>query len=76
MQCPVCNSVARDRTPPDYDGIVVGCVSCGNFEIAPGYLDKLRALDPSARSEILRNHQTRRRWRTRRCSSWVRWVPR
>ena len=54
MQCPVCNGVARDRTPPDYDGIVIGCVSCGNYEIAPGYLDKLRALEPSARSEILR----------------------
>jgi len=54
MQCPVCNSLARDRTPPDYGGIVVGCISCGNYEIASGYLDKLRALDPSARNEVLR----------------------
>jgi hypothetical protein len=34
--------------------MVVGCVSCGTFEIASGYLDKLLALEPGARSEILR----------------------
>lgn len=54
MQCPVCDGVARDRSPPDYRGLVVGCISCGNYEIADGYLDKLRALSPGARSEVLR----------------------
>jgi hypothetical protein len=53
MQCPICDGSARNRTPPDYDGIVVSCISCGNFEIASGYLDKLRALEPSERSEVL-----------------------
>ena len=55
MQCPVCDGPARDRTPPDYDGIVVSCNSCGNFQIAGSYLGKLRALEPSARNEVLRN---------------------
>ena len=54
MQCPVCNGSARDRTPPDHRGMVVGCVSCGNFEVAGGYLAKLVALEPGARSEVLR----------------------
>lgn len=53
MQCPVCDGSARDRTPPGYNGIVVGCVSCGNFEIANDCLDKLRALEPIVRSEAL-----------------------
>lgn len=54
MQCPICNGVARDRTPPNHHGVVIGCVSCGNYEIADGYLDSLRTIDPSARSEVLR----------------------
>lgn len=54
MQCPICNGSARDRTPPDHHGMVIGCVSCGNFEIAGGYLDKLLALEPGARNEVLR----------------------
>lgn len=54
MQCPVCEGSARDRTPPAFDGIVVGCPTCGNYSVAAGYLDKLRASPPEARREILR----------------------
>jgi len=45
-QCPVCDGSARDRTPPAFHGIVVSCATCGNYDIADEYLDKLRALEP------------------------------
>jgi len=54
MQCPVCDGSARDHTPPEFHGIVVRCATCGNFDIANEYLDKLRALEPAARREVLR----------------------
>jgi len=54
MQCPVCGGPATDHTPPEFDGIVVGCNTCGNYSIADGYVDKLRALAPDVRREILR----------------------
>ena len=53
-QCPVCDGSARDRTPPEFYGIVVSCSTCGNYEIANEYLDKLRALEPASRREVLR----------------------
>jgi hypothetical protein len=53
-QCPVCGGSARDRTPPAFHGIVVSCATCGNYDIADEYLDKLRALEPAARCEVLR----------------------
>jgi hypothetical protein len=54
MQCPVCDGSATDHTPPEFYGIVVHCPTCGNYDIAGEYLDKLRALDPAARGEVLR----------------------
>jgi hypothetical protein len=53
MQCPVCDGPARDHTPPGFDGIVVGCNTCGNYGIANAYLNQLRALEPAARREVL-----------------------
>ena len=52
--CPVCDGPARDHTPPEFRGIVVHCPTCGNYDIVGEYLDKLRALDPAARGEVLR----------------------
>lgn len=52
-QCPVCDGSARDRTPPGFHGIVVSCATCGNYDIADEYLDKLRALEPAVRREVL-----------------------
>lgn len=54
VQCLVCGGPARDRTPPGFEGLVVGCPSCGNYAVAAGCLDKLKALDPDGRREILR----------------------
>lgn len=53
MQCPICGSPARDRTPPGYNGVIVSCSSCGNFQVAGAFLDRLRALEPDVRREIL-----------------------
>lgn len=53
-QCPVCDGSARDRTTPGFRGIVVSCATCGNYDIADEYLDKLRALEAPARREVLR----------------------
>ena len=54
MQCPVCDGSATDHTPPEFHGIVVHCPTCGNYDIVGEYLDKLRALAPPARHEVLR----------------------
>jgi hypothetical protein len=52
-QCPVCDGAAGNRTPPEFNGIVVHCATCGNYDIADEYLDKLRAFEPGARREVL-----------------------
>lgn len=54
LQCPVCGGSARDRTPPGFDGIVVGCPTCGNYAVAAGCLDKLKGLESDGRREVLR----------------------
>jgi hypothetical protein len=33
MQCLVCAGEARDLTPLNFDGHVIGCPRCGNYEI-------------------------------------------
>jgi hypothetical protein len=33
MQCLVCAGEARDLTPPEFDGHVIGCPRCGRYEI-------------------------------------------
>jgi hypothetical protein len=54
MQCLVCDGSATDHTPPEFHGIFVRCNTCGNYDIANEYLDKLRALAPDVRHEVLR----------------------
>ena len=53
MQCPVCGGAATDHTPPEFDGIFIGCNTCGNYSIADGYVDKLRAIAPDMRGHVL-----------------------
>ena len=36
MKCLVCAGEARDLTPQNFDGYVIACPSCGNYEIAGG----------------------------------------
>jgi len=33
MQCLVCAGEAKDLTPPNFDGHVIVCPRCGNYEI-------------------------------------------
>ena len=53
MQCPVCGGPATDHTPPEFDGIFINCNTCGNYSIAGGYIDKLRAFAPEVRRDVL-----------------------
>jgi hypothetical protein len=36
MQCGVCTGAAKDITPPGFDGIVIRCPTCKDYEIAGG----------------------------------------
>jgi hypothetical protein len=42
MQCLVCAGEARDRTPQNFDGYVIECPICGNYEVAGGAGDRLK----------------------------------
>jgi hypothetical protein len=34
MQCPLCSGPANDITPTDFDGEIIHCPLCGDYEIA------------------------------------------
>jgi hypothetical protein len=53
MQCLVCTGEARDLTPENFDGHVIGCPSCGNYEIAGGAWDRFRNASQQARAAAL-----------------------
>ena len=53
MECPVCGNYAQDITKADFDGIVVRCSQCRDYEIAGGDLEKLIALDIEDRVGVL-----------------------
>jgi hypothetical protein len=42
MKCLVCASEARDRTPRNFDGYVIDCPSCGNYEVAGGAWERFQ----------------------------------
>jgi hypothetical protein len=54
MRCPVCEGDARDITPPDFDGVVLRCVNCKDYDIATGYMERLLRLDLEDRARVLR----------------------
>ena len=53
MQCLVCTGEARDLTPQNFDGYVIGCPSCGNYEVAGGAWEKFRKASQEERSAAL-----------------------
>jgi len=53
MQCLVCAAEARDLTPPDFDGHVVGCPSCGNYEVVGGAWNRLQSASQQERADAL-----------------------
>jgi Zn-finger nucleic acid-binding protein len=42
MKCPVCAGEARNRTPRNFDGYVIECPSCGNYEVDGGTWEKFK----------------------------------
>jgi hypothetical protein len=42
MQCLVCAGEAKDLTPQNFDGYVIGCPSCGKYEVAGGAWRRLQ----------------------------------
>ena len=44
MQCCACGAVAQDKTPGDFDGVVIDCPRCGEYEINGTVLDTVLRL--------------------------------
>ena len=42
MKCLVCAGEAKDRTPPNFDGYVIECPSCGSYEVAGGAWERFK----------------------------------
>ena len=53
MQCLVCGGEARDLTPQNFDGYVIGCPICGNYEVAGGAWDRLQNVSKQERVAAL-----------------------
>jgi len=53
MQCLVCAGEARDRTPQNFDGYVIECPICGNYEVAGGAGDRLKNASMQDRAAAL-----------------------
>jgi hypothetical protein len=44
MQCCACGAVAQDKTPGDFDGVVINCPRCGEYEIIGSALNNVLRL--------------------------------
>ncbi|WP_072391103.1 hypothetical protein [Hyphomicrobium sp. CS1GBMeth3] len=53
MQCSVCGAEAEDLTSGDFDGLVVRCKRCGEYEIADAAVNGFLRLDYDARVAAL-----------------------
>ena len=53
MACPVCErGGAENRTPPDFDGLIIRCRRCGGYKIAGTVMDRFAGLDAQQRQEV------------------------
>jgi len=59
MQCPVCIAQAKNLTPSTYDGVVVGCPRCGDYQVTGTVFDKLLRLEAEERAEALQRARQR-----------------
>lgn len=53
MQCAVCGAEAEDLKRGDFDGIVVGCKHCGEYEVPDTVLNGFLRLDYDRRVAAL-----------------------
>ena len=54
MQCSVCGAPAQNITPHDFDGLVVRCAHCREYEIPGTVLNQLLRLTLTERIEVLK----------------------
>jgi hypothetical protein len=53
MQCLVCAGEATDLTPLGFDGHVIGCPSCGNYEVIGAAWNRLQNASQLERAAAL-----------------------
>lgn len=53
MDCPVCGAEARNETPGDFAGLIVGCHHCGTYEIPDEVLNDFLRRDFDTRESAL-----------------------
>ena len=53
MQCAICGAEAEDLTRGDFDGVIVSCKRCGEYEVADQALNDFLRLDYDARVGVL-----------------------
>ncbi len=53
MQCSICGAEAEDLSSGDYDGLVVRCKRCGEYEVADGALNDFLRLAYDERVALL-----------------------
>lgn len=53
MDCPICGAEATNATPGDFDGLIVECKHCGDYEVPDDALNSLLRLDFDARKAAL-----------------------
>jgi hypothetical protein len=41
MQCCACGAVAKDKTPVEYDGVVLNCPHCGEYGVSGTVLNDM-----------------------------------
>jgi hypothetical protein len=44
MQCCACGAGAKDKTPADFDGVVIECLRCGEYGISGDALNNVLRL--------------------------------
>lgn len=53
MQCAICGAEAEDLKSGDFDGVIVRCKHCGEYEIVDAALNDFLRLDYDARVAAL-----------------------
>jgi len=54
ITCPLCGDAASNRTPAGFNGLVMRCYSCRDYDVSGPALEKLQGLRVTERLEVLR----------------------
>ena len=53
MLCSICGAPTKSPTPGDFDGLIVSCPHCHEYEVAGSAVNQLLRLALSQRREVL-----------------------